>query len=907
MRAATPFLIQISAPVRTLFWVEGSAQGGLLPADLIALANADPLAVLRATQQTAEPHAEPANAHMCVRLRARSMAQRALGDYDAAVVSIEAAERLARSLDDAELEAQCLISHAPLPAFAGRVAEARAMLDQASALAPGRFAAEIAFQRAGIAALVADWRRARDIYTEAIELFEPESNPLGIADALMTRGLTSAYGGDMSAADGDFDRARSLFRELDDTAGLGLVQWNRALSLLVNGEAAAAVVEFEAARAVFATTTYPSDELLGDLSEAYFTVGLEQEAVNAAADCVATFYPDADRSDVLAARDLGSTQNSLDAASRTLELARALAMTGALDAARVHGDHARAQFQLHGQLLRARRAEALLLSISLDASDPLDADPTALRRLADEAITLAAEWESSADIESRGEAELVSCRAAVAAGDHERARLTIARLEALPLTFRHELERAEHIAAIAIADGDVDRGSRTVLQALDAVRDRQLLAGSSFVAAAQSRRLERLVAVVVPPVLCQGDADTVVQLIERADLSPRTSGANVSNAVVSEALAALHTEYRSIVATIDEALSNSQDTSELQKRQGEIELRIRRAASSTMATNSGPLRLSSAPICRYVEANQSLWALEGRDGEYTPTEIGPIAPIRDLLDKVNRQVRLQFERPDKGRLLRITAMAHALDDMFGAPGGRDDETVHIIPSATLPSFPWGLLESLADRPWLRAARGTERSTQGTIATNVVGLIAGSDLASARDEVLAIAAVHSNAIFGDSTPATVEATLNILASCDLAHIAAHATVNPSSPMFSSLTLADGELSLYELEGLPTKPTAIVIASCRSAEEQRVGTTGVGIATALLHSGAELVIGAAVELPDSAAMTAVMVALHRQLLSDRLLAVHNTVQSFEAGSTEWLIASCLTPCVGEPWPPTMLTRA
>ena len=61
--------------------------------------------------------------------------------------------------------------------------------------------------------------------------------------------------------------------------------------------------------------------------------------------------------------------------------------------------------------------------------------------------------------------------------------------------------------------------------------------------------------------------------------------------------------------------------------------------------------------------------------------------------------------------------------------------------------------------------------------------------------------------GDARPGSATAA-NVLAALDdawLAHIAAHGTFRADNPMFSSLLLDDGPLTVHDFERLGRKPT------------------------------------------------------------------------------------------------------
>jgi CHAT domain-containing protein len=109
-------------------------------------------------------------------------------------------------------------------------------------------------------------------------------------------------------------------------------------------------------------------------------------------------------------------------------------------------------------------------------------------------------------------------------------------------------------------------------------------------------------------------------------------------------------------------------------------------------------------------------------------------------------------------------------------------------------------------------------------------------------------------------ATASAVLAAIDGCLLAHLAAHGTFRADSPLFSSLLVDDGPLTVYDLERLRRAPYRLVLSSCDSGQMAAVGADEVlGLATALLHLGTAGIVASVVPVNDEAAVP-VMVGLH-----------------------------------------------
>ena len=132
-------------------------------------------------------------------------------------------------------------------------------------------------------------------------------------------------------------------------------------------------------------------------------------------------------------------------------------------------------------------------------------------------------------------------------------------------------------------------------------------------------------------------------------------------------------------------------------------------------------------------------------------------------------------------------------------------------------MPWALLPGLRPRVlsvapsaacWLRAHRA-DRTPGGAVV-----LVRGPGLASEGAEVPELATDYAGdgelVVLAGGT-ATNARVLDAIDGARLVHIAAHGTFRADSPLFSSLQLADGPLTVYDLERLRRAPRQIVLSS------------------------------------------------------------------------------------------------
>jgi CHAT domain-containing protein len=146
------------------------------------------------------------------------------------------------------------------------------------------------------------------------------------------------------------------------------------------------------------------------------------------------------------------------------------------------------------------------------------------------------------------------------------------------------------------------------------------------------------------------------------------------------------------------------------------------------------------------------------------------------------------------------------------------------------------------------------------------LLAAPGLGSGGSEVPKLVRRHEGATVLRGRKATVEAALAALDGATLAHVAAHGRFREDSPLFSSLEMADGPLSVYELERLRRAPYRLVLSACESGVLAPVGADELlGLASALFSMGTAGLVCSIAEVNDEAT-AALMVDLHDHLASD-----------------------------------------
>jgi len=138
------------------------------------------------------------------------------------------------------------------------------------------------------------------------------------------------------------------------------------------------------------------------------------------------------------------------------------------------------------------------------------------------------------------------------------------------------------------------------------------------------------------------------------------------------------------------------------------------------------------------------------------------------------------------------------------------------------------------------------------------------------EVPLVAQLYDEVTVLSGDEATAGQVLSALDGAWLAHIAAHGRFRADSPLFSSLRMHDGPLTVYDFEQLSRAPYLLVLSSCESGVLAPVGADELlGLVSSLLPLGTAGIIASVVPLNDQAVVP-LMVTPHRYLRTGQTLA-------------------------------------
>jgi tetratricopeptide (TPR) repeat protein len=287
--------------------------------------------------------------------------------------------------------------------------------------------------------------------------------------------------------------------------------------------------------------------------------------------------------------------------------------------------------------------------------------------------------------------------------------------------------------------------------------------------------------------------------------------------------------------------------------------------------------LADQALVEFFELDATLHAVTVVNGQLRLHQLGPIATVADLVDRLPFALNRMSRQPaDSARaaasLVLLRHAASALDRILLGPLASEigDRALVLVPTGPLQSTPWSILPSCTGRPvtvapsaslWYQA----RQPNPGTLSHPAIA--AGPELAEAQAEAEAVAAIYrTTALVGAA--ATVDAVSAALARASLAHIAAHGRFNAENPLFSALQLADGQLTVYDLEQLDHVPELVVLAACDSGRAVVcAGDELLGMSASFLAQGTRVLVASVLLVPDAEAKP-LMIAFHRLLSAGHL---------------------------------------
>jgi tetratricopeptide (TPR) repeat protein len=810
--------------------------------------------------------------------RADGLALRDLGDIVGADRSVARAAQVARRAGLGQEAAEALMTLAFVRLIRGRPANALQLADRAATSLTGVAGARLAAQRGLILQRCGRFDEALVVYGQALPVLVRAHDTVWEARLRTNRGLLYAYRQAFGSASTDLLRTLELHRTAGRTLDVAATLWNLGFVAGRQGDLPNALARFDEAAAVYSAEGAPSPEFLTDRCEVLLAAGLVREARRTA---------------VVAVEQLEAAGQHADLAEARLMLAQASLAAGEPQAAESAAVLAEAQFIRQRRRPWALIARYTAMAARRAAGGATSRDLAAALRCADD---LARSGWRVAEADTR----LVAAAIALDLDRPSTAKDQLARTARWradgPLDLRVRAWYAQ--AQLRRQAGDL-RGTWSALRAgLRAVEGVQATLGATELRVHVGHHAQDLVGLGVSLALDLGRPRTVLGWAEqwratstrlRPVRAPREKG-------LADALA----EVRRAAAAVEEARLDGRPARLLEATLRDAQEHVRSVTRTLASPEDGrpsheaggllPDRLRSSlgdrVLLEYVESGGALHLVTVDADGVRMHALGSVEPVRaaaDSLDFALRRLASQFGTPDglagMRRLAELTAAelqaALVPDEVAARLNGTESVGVVVVPSESLHGLPWAALPLLVEAAtsvapsaaaWLRAASGGATDTRD--GGGPVVLTAGPDLVHAPLEVGRVAALYPRS--GQVTvlgPADARADA-VLAAADgaaLLHLAAHGTLEEDNPLFSSLRLADGPLTVYDLEQLDRAPRTVLLPACRSGlAGLRAGNESMGLATALLALGSSSVVAAVIPVPD-AATADLMVRVHRGLRS------------------------------------------
>lgn len=367
-------------------------------------------------------------------------------------------------------------------------------------------------------------------------------------------------------------------------------------------------------------------------------------------------------------------------------------------------------------------------------------------------------------------------------------------------------------------------------------------------------------------------------------------------------------ELRTIHDKLADAEPTDSDSTALLAQLAALEARIRRAGwSRSAATTRDAGAMPSRPQLRRQLDGRVLvaQAVQHRTGDLFAVLLEPrrtrlvwLAPLTTVTyeaDALRFALRQLASSPSPAIAAASRAAAdHGLQRLrqllihpLGLP---PDLPIVVVPFSRLHALPWSALH---DGPIEVAPSATLwwRSIRRPAGTAGVALVAGPGLPGADAEVQLLRQHYPNATILTPPASTTTMVASTLGSVELAHLACHGTLRADNPTFSALQLADGPLTVHELELRGIAPNRVVLASCDAAADTAyVGEEMLGFVSALLSRGTAGLVASSIQVPDLRTID-LMDELHRQMadgrrMSEALHAARRTIdRSDPAGLATW----------------------
>jgi len=846
--------------------------------ELIALTGVSPRAALAAARAVLAGRPGPREASLAH--QAAAIVLRDFGDVRAAIREFRLAARLARAAAEPDREADVLTSLGTALVMAGRTEAGLAALDHALARVgrpdggDGAGLGRILVRRGGSLHIAGRYAEARADLRKAITLTHRAGDTLWEARARTAAALADLAVGAVDRAEAGLAAAEPLFAGTGQRLEIAYARHNRALVAFASGDLPGALRHLDDAASRYAELSVAVPDAALDRSAVLLAAGLPADAL---AGVEAALMPPAGRVTatkkaelLLAAARIALAVGRHDQAAERSAMARSMFTAQRRDWWRTHATFVLLQARfLAGRpparlLPEARRTAARLGELRSDEAPDawllagriaLAAEPRVPAAEASRLLGCAARAaRRRVPVFARAAGALAEALRAETGGDRRRLLAACRRGFALLEEHLATLGAAE-LRAHATAHG-AELAGLAQRAALRSGRPRLLLEWS-----------ERWRAVALGPPRSIADPGARAELAALRDVTTRLERADPENPGGFPA-SVLHRERLRLEAAVRaRALRAAAAPQGPMAAFGDGPPMAETPLAETLLARLGPARL-----LELVVVDGDLHVLVCGDGRVRRLAAGAAAEAAREVDfarfGLNRIARGRLAEPAGQALAALAQAGHRLEALLlgAARDHLGGGPVIIVPPGRLNAVPWAMLPSLAGRAvgvapsaraWLRAG------TVQPFGTNKTVLVSGPGLGAASAEVRTLAAEYAQATVLAGGSATTARVLAAIDGAGLAHIAAHGMFRADSPMFSSLRMDDGPMTVHDVQRLRRAPFRLILPSCESGLLAPAGADELlGLASALLPLGTAGIVASVAQVNDRAAAP-LMLALHRRL--------------------------------------------
>lgn len=845
---------------------------------------------------TALIEADRSDEAACIALRALGLARKQLGDLSGARSALRRAVRLGELSGFPLRAAQARTSLVVILADAGntQAALAEASLAEATLAGLPDGALELARLRVNLGLVLQRTGRRAD----ALACYRAAERPLREhADArwqvvmFTLRGTLLAYHGDHRAADADLTIAVELARDNGFQVLHQGARHNLGFAALRAGDLPRALQMLDEARELGQRLGRPINSNLADRAEALLEAGLAEEARQCAEQ---------------AAEGHERSGFAFNAAEARLSAAKAALAADDAAAATAHAHAARVAFT------KQRRPNWATWASHIELAARVTAGERSVRILRD-LVRNSEQLEQAGWLITPQESKLLAAHTALALGRNAEAVELLTKVAAVRRSGSARLRVVgwEAESALRGVRGDVRGAGRAIDQGLRAAADyagnlgaTDLRAGAAIMGADLAKTGLRLA-------LAGGSARQVLLRAEqwRAATLRRRPVRPPDDAAFAARLARL----RAVVAQIADDGLAGKSVRDLQAERVRLEQGVKELARHARGGEYAPeprldlaalsAGLGERALVEYVRVDDALHAVSLVDGVARHHALGSYKAVLSEVDSLRFSLERMARRHGSEALQQAALAAYdyarsELDNALVRPLAKrlGDRPLVLVPTGSLHALAWSVLPSLTDRQvtvspsarsWLTAVKaqaGDEQAKPGTprdVGDDALprGAAQSPREQAARDAPASRTAAqqdrlagqvvlaygpglpHAEAEIGDlahryplakplvGADATAQAVAEALDGAQLAHIAAHGRFRSDNPLFSSLELADGPLTVYDLEGIRQAPATLVLSACDAALSGiRPGDELMGVASAVFALGTRTLIASVAPVGD-----------------------------------------------------------